>query len=94
MLDRCLGKLLDVCACVVWQISTYTEIGKHPTKCVQMREGYVPELRGGWEKKDRIGDGMVSYMDKNHFEGILLGAGKSPAGFSSCDWIPWSVLYP
>lgn len=35
----------------------------------------------------------VSWMDRNHFEGILLGAGKSPAGSSSCTWSPWSVLH-
>lgn len=47
-----------VCCVCVWQIPTHMEIGKHPTKHVQLREGYVPGFKGEWKKEDRIGDAM------------------------------------
>lgn len=57
MLDKCLGKflllllLLYVC---VWQISKHMEIGKHPPTQLHLREGYVPEFRGGWRKRTEL----------------------------------------
>lgn len=55
MLDKCSGKFLCVCVCLA---DSHAHGNRHPTKHVQLREGYVPGFKGEWEKEDRIGDAM------------------------------------
>ena len=62
-----------VCVCMrvcIWQIFMHMEIGKHLSKCMQRRDSYVGDFRGGEGRGDRVCHAMCGPHDlRGFFEG-------------------------